>query len=186
MEKRPDVEGMLKHSLASLCSYVLALERERERWVKGIKDHCCQGCATSLLGHLEYNEGNEGESGGAGAGPVAWGKEHDSALDRDLARARARELARERAGDGVNYACPSCGYDGSLYNEGVEGWVHVRAGDPRCAHCCIPVEDAFVCDRCNRRLSGSYHSAENCNETGMDLCLCGDCGRKLLMRNGRV
>ena len=88
-------------------------------------------------------------------------------------------LNHEREGDGVNYQCPSCSYDGMGWKNGAEGWVDMTdesLGDI-CGSCCAEVRNTFQCERCKRCLSGRYHSAANSDETGRDVCLCGDCGR---------
>ncbi len=91
----------------------------------------------------------------------------------------SEDMAAARENDGVNYVCPSCGYDGGSYKDGKDGWVDSTDEDigAMCASCCSPAEDKFQCEKCHRHLSGEYHSLENCNETGVGVCLCGDCSR---------
>lgn len=85
-------------------------------------------------------------------------------------------LATKR--DQVNYHCPECGYDGGSYRNGRAGWVDATSPDSDeviCASCGEDVADYFQCERCKRHLSGPYFSADDCNKTGRDVTVCGQC-----------
>ena len=91
-------------------------------------------------------------------------------------------MAGKKESDATMYACPECGYDGSTYKDGTEGWVDAEDGDmgPMCAQCGADRHDGelfshFECERCGRHLAGEYYSDPDCNDTGKGVALCGKC-----------